>query len=588
MRLGARLCVVTMLALASWVTAAWGAPFAYVANSGSDSVSQFDRMGGPLAPLAPFTTATRGGPSGIIVSPDGRSAYVTELGEDKVAQYDVGPNGGLAPKSPPTVDTGTNPQGIAISPGGGYVYVTNVDSNTVSQFGVGLDGRLTALTPASVATGTSPLGVAVSPDGKSVYVTNVDGPRSHTVSQFDVGASGALSPKAPATVGAGNGPAGIAVSRSGESVYVANVAGTVSQYDVGTGGTLRAKTPASLPGGPGPSGLVVSPDGKSVYVTDEDGNRVSQFDANSEGKLSPKTPKAVPSGKQPKGIAIAPDGNSVYVTDGDSTAVSQYRVGAKGRLVARIPATVRVGRLPAGIAVGPGSGPQLPPGIVLARPVARISQGAARLVLTCPQGTAGCSGTLALKTRQRLVLGRVSIVLAAGTTRSMSARLTTAGRRLLTDGRHRRTRVVASFGRTERNVTLISPSGPRPVKYGEYIHGFFGGDTAIVSRTGRTFTTFDITTRCTAVASPAHRVRIRANGTFSYHGKVARQPGERLSLRGRFTSQVDFTLTYTISGRTLGTTRPCRERRKLIYRLVTTGRTSSANTASVLLTFSLQ
>ena len=144
---------------------AQAAPFVYVANNLSSSVSQYRAMGGALAPLVPATVAVGFNPRGVAVSPDGKSVYVTNAGSDDISQYDVGPGGVLSPKSPATVATGIDPQGVAVSP-----------------------------------------------DGKSVYVTNFPVSVSGSVSQYDVGAGGVLSPKNPATVAAGVG----AVRRRGE------------------------------------------------------------------------------------------------------------------------------------------------------------------------------------------------------------------------------------------------------------------------------------------------------------------------------------------------------------------------------------
>jgi DNA-binding beta-propeller fold protein YncE len=90
----------------------------------------------------------------------------------------------LIPKSPPAVTAGSHPSGIAVSRDGASVYVTNRDSNTV----------VTVLRRGWWGAGTQnarydprrhhPYNVAVSPGGDSVDVTNF---RSHSVSQYCVG-----------------------------------------------------------------------------------------------------------------------------------------------------------------------------------------------------------------------------------------------------------------------------------------------------------------------------------------------------------------------------------------------------------------
>jgi DNA-binding beta-propeller fold protein YncE len=237
-----------LAALAVAAAPAQAGPFAYVANSSSNNVSQYDvGAGGALTPKSPATVAAGTGPQGVAVSPNGASVYITNVNSGTVSQYDVGAGGALTPKSPATVATGTGPQGVAVSPNGASVYVANFNSNSVSQYDVGPNGALTPKSPATVAAGSLPRGVAVSPNGASVYVTNLS---NNSVSQYDVGAGGVLTPKSPATVAAGNAPQRVAVSPNGASVYVTNSnSANVSQYDVGAGGVLTAKSPATVAAG---------------------------------------------------------------------------------------------------------------------------------------------------------------------------------------------------------------------------------------------------------------------------------------------------------------------------------------------------
>jgi YVTN family beta-propeller protein len=352
MLLGA-LCVSAVAALPP---AAWAASGAYVANSTSNTVTQFDiAAGGALALKTPATVATGTGPFGIALSPDGRSAYVNNYTANTVSQYDVGAGGLLTPKTPATVATGTNPWSIAVSPDGRSVYVANSASNTVSQYDVGAGGVLTPKAPATVAAGTTPYGIAVAADGRSVYAGNFGGAN---VSQYDVGAGGLLTPKTPATVAAGTNPFMVAVAPDGHSVYVANYAtSNVSQYDVGGGGLLTPKTPATVATGANPVGIGIGPDGRSAYVTNSGAATLSQYDVGASGLLTPKTPTAVPAGVSPAPVVVSPDGHSVYLANFGSNTVSQYDVGAGGLLTAKTPATVATGVNPRGIALLPDQGP---------------------------------------------------------------------------------------------------------------------------------------------------------------------------------------------------------------------------------------
>src|SRR5512132_1091950 len=79
--------IVGLVASLLGAAAARADPFAYVPNLLDNTVSQYDvGAGGLLAPLSPATVATAGGNFGVAVSPDGRSVYVTGF---SVSQFDV-------------------------------------------------------------------------------------------------------------------------------------------------------------------------------------------------------------------------------------------------------------------------------------------------------------------------------------------------------------------------------------------------------------------------------------------------------------------------------------------------------------------
>lgn len=94
-----------------------------------------------------------------MVSPDGLSLYVT--GEAAVTQYTIGVGGTLTPKSPASVPAGRNPVGIAVSPDGKTVYAANNGDNTISQYTVGKGGRLTPKSQRTVPAAGGPWEIAV-------------------------------------------------------------------------------------------------------------------------------------------------------------------------------------------------------------------------------------------------------------------------------------------------------------------------------------------------------------------------------------------------------------------------------------------
>jgi DNA-binding beta-propeller fold protein YncE len=344
-------------------TAAGASGSVYVANYFSQDVTQYSiGAGGQLSPLTPDLVFAGTNPLGIAVSPDGKSAYVTNISSFNVSQYDINPlTGALSPKNPVTVATGADPGGIAVTPDGRSAYVANEQGDTVSQYDVNpVTGALSSKNPATVAAANAPIQVAVSPDGKSAYVTNQSSDiKGNSVSQYNIDpVTGSLSPKTPATVDSGGSAFAIAVTPDGGSVYVTNNGPrkTIFQYSVDSvTGALSPKNPASVATGTEPFGVAVTPDGRSAYVTNGSANVVSLYDIDPvSGRLSPKNPATLATGADPVGIAVTPDGKSAYVTNANANTVSQYDIDPlTGALSAKNPPTVVAASSPVGIAVGP-------------------------------------------------------------------------------------------------------------------------------------------------------------------------------------------------------------------------------------------
>ena len=103
----------TLSALSPATIAAGGSPvsitvdptgqFAYVANQLSDDVSQYGiEANGTLSlltsdPLTPNPVGAGDGPFSVAVDPSGKFAYVANSGSDNVSQYSIGTDGRLSP-----------------------------------------------------------------------------------------------------------------------------------------------------------------------------------------------------------------------------------------------------------------------------------------------------------------------------------------------------------------------------------------------------------------------------------------------------------------------------------------------------------
>jgi DNA-binding beta-propeller fold protein YncE len=344
-RAGALATLAALLATAT----AYAATGDLTQKGGTEGCISDTGTGGACQDVSPIDS-----PSGVAVSPDGRTVYLTSAGAsgDAILVFDRNPNtGALAQKA------GTN--------------------GCIAQTGDGVtcaDGK--ALNGAS--------DVAVSPDGRSVYVASIS---TGAVAVFDRNTTntvnrGAVTQKAdPADcisdngndgIDAGvcvngtglNGASSVAVSPDGNSVYVGSsfsqavaifdrdttntaARGTLIQKpdpdgcwsDDGTpatGGTCQDGTGLGDGVADGVEEVEVSPDGESVYATSSGADAVAIFDRNTtltadHGELiqkadpndcwshdgTPPTGGTCQDGTQldvAHGVAVSPDGASVYVT----------------------------------------------------------------------------------------------------------------------------------------------------------------------------------------------------------------------------------------------------------------------------------
>jgi 6-phosphogluconolactonase len=168
--------------------------FAYVTASLSDGAAVFmytiNQTTGLLTPTSPALVYTGGIPFEVVVSPNGKFAYVADnlAGNnttDGVWEYTVNPTTGvLQPTSSIAIPAGAGPTAVAVDPTNSYAYAVNRQDNTVSMYIIDpTTGNLTLNATATNPTGTisaglEPFHADFDPSGKFLYVTDEDGPTS--------------------------------------------------------------------------------------------------------------------------------------------------------------------------------------------------------------------------------------------------------------------------------------------------------------------------------------------------------------------------------------------------------------------------
>ncbi|WP_083918742.1 beta-propeller fold lactonase family protein [Rudaea cellulosilytica] len=328
------------LCLALCAPAAFAAPFNYVANYSSNTVSVVDLSTNQIVATVPQTVAatttaaaTPGigvGPLGVAINPAGTRVYVANYGDSTdlktngtIAVVDSDPTSATLNTVIATITVGVRPEIVAVNPAGTAAYVTNSVGNTVSVIDTATNKQTTTIPVPGV-----PIGVAFTPDGKKAYVTLADKSR---VVAIDTTSNTAASTTIALSLG---NPVGIVVNPAGTFAYVADYgagdsgqAGKVSVIDV-----TKDVEVATIPVGIGPIGMAMAPDGSHVYVSNYQSGTVSIIDT-----VTNKVTAEMIVGSLPLGISVDSNGAFAYVNLSGGNGVAILDLSAN---IVRGPITV--------------------------------------------------------------------------------------------------------------------------------------------------------------------------------------------------------------------------------------------------------
>ena len=307
--MAALMCVARVLALFLLPTAVAVGGTVLVLNKSGNSLLLVDRATG----LTAATLPTGDGPHEVAVTPDGKTAVVTNYGRKKpgntLTVYDL-PN----KKVLKTISLGgyTRPHGIVFHPDGKKMIVTAEGKRALLV--VGLEsGKVER----AIDTGqdTSHM-VALSPKAERAYVPNI---RSGSLSVIDLKAGKRLK-----ILRTGRGAEGVDVSPDGREVWVTNRQdNTISIIDA-----QKLEIVATLRCGSFPIRLKFTPDGRLALVSYAFSGEVAVFDVAQRKETHriklKKTRQHVEQkpnmfrrgGALPIGIVIPPDGEHAFVACG--------------------------------------------------------------------------------------------------------------------------------------------------------------------------------------------------------------------------------------------------------------------------------
>lgn len=308
------------LGLLAWSGATWAADKVYVANEGADTVSVLDAAS--FKALATVRVGkmphnVQVSPDGklVWVTNNGEPDPAADASAHKgMAQGDH--DAMAKPGAVWVIDTssdaviakvpvGMHPAHVVVSPDGRFAYVTNGGDNTVSVIDTSAQ-RLVATIPV----GQFPHGLRISPDGKQVYVANLKG---GSVSVIDV-----ASRQEVARVPSGKGPAQVGFTPDGRLAFVSlSEENAVAVIDPATRKVIRKVAVGAVP-----IQLYVTPDSRTLLVANQGtrnkpGNTVSMIDLESF-----RVTKTVVTGPGAHGVVVDRDGRYAYVTNIYANTVS--------------------------------------------------------------------------------------------------------------------------------------------------------------------------------------------------------------------------------------------------------------------------
>lgn len=276
------------------------------------------------------------GPHEVTVSPDGRTAYVSNFG-----RYGVYPAGDtmhdkagntitvvdlVERKVKATFDLGTHtgPHGMIVSHDGKLIWVTTETPQAVLE----LDSATGKILHVWNTTQVRSHMIVATPNEMKFYVTNTV---SGSVSVIDK-STGEVK-----VISTGPGTEGIAISPDGKEVWAASrTDAKISIISTATDAIVASFSS----GGKSPKRMEFTPDGSQVWVTNSGSSQTTVFDAHTREPI-----ESVVTSKDPSGVSISPDGRRAYVTNSNANVLTFVDVASR-----KIVNTIPIGTDPDGVA----------------------------------------------------------------------------------------------------------------------------------------------------------------------------------------------------------------------------------------------
>jgi YVTN family beta-propeller protein len=267
-------------------------------------------------------------PHEVAVTPDGRKAYVSNVGDRSLTVVDLTRNVVARTLRPDRVD---KPHGLAVTPDGRWLVVTSEGSHRIYLMNVARDSVERVITTTQAGTHM----IALSNDGHRAWLANRE---SDTLTEYEVASLHLLR-----TLKVGPGPEGIAMSPNGRWVVTAlQNAGQVAVIDAG-----RGLVSTRLPAGQIPIRVAFPPRMPVALVTNRGSDDLTILDLAARHVID-----TIPLGKHPGGVVTNQKGNRAYIALSQANSVSIMMIPGW-----EITASIPTGEGPDGVAFVPPPAP---------------------------------------------------------------------------------------------------------------------------------------------------------------------------------------------------------------------------------------
>ena len=235
----------------------------------------------------------------LAITPDGRSLYVNQNQTDEIIAISTSAN-----QVSRVIPVGRGPGRISISPDGRFAYVANLGGSGANAGDVSVISTSSNEVVGAIAIpdGLRPMEMFIPPDGRSGFAIGWD---SSKIAVVDLAAR-----EVAKMVGTGLAQSGYAVVRAsgdGRRLYVGYAgAGALILLDTAS---LEVAADIAVPLGPYPS-FAVNPDGGLVYAALPDSGYVSVWDVPAAVAR-----EKIPAGRFPATLGLTPVGETLYVAN---------------------------------------------------------------------------------------------------------------------------------------------------------------------------------------------------------------------------------------------------------------------------------